>query len=260
MSNYYDVLGVSRTATEEEIKKAFRKLALEHHPDKNNGDDSKFKEINEAYQVLSDSKKRRDYDNPGFSSGSFGRSPFDVHDFFREHFNMNMGGAGSRNFPQKGQDVSLVLPVSLYEAVVGIDKPIKFNLEDTCIKCDGTGFLDRITCKVCNGAGVRAQTVQHHNMHMMSHVPCDACAGKGFTSNSKCTACTLGKVVTNKDFIATVPKGITHGTTLQFPGKGGVGKFGGPNGGVFIRVHINLPNADALTPEQLNVLRDISAK
>ena len=254
MKNYYDILGVPSSASEEEIKKAFRKLALEHHPDKNNGDDTRFKEINEAYQVLSDPDKRKEYDNPGFRGAAF-----NMDDLFRTHFNMNFGGFGAnRNFSVPGRDINLNMQISIYEALVGVERNVKFSLQDSCKKCDGTGFLDRQSCKSCSGTGHKEQLIQRYNVHMMTTVSCQDCSGRGFVSTHKCPECQSGTLFVHKDILVPIPKGVTHGTVLRFAGKGGSGKFGGPDGSLFINIHIKLPDPNKLTEEQLKVLQEIS--
>ncbi len=252
MKDYYKVLGVTPNATDEEIKKAFRKLALLHHPDKNNGDDTKFKEINDAYQILSDPQKRNQHDNP-----RSGFSDFDINDFFKNHF--GMGGQHNRqNFPTPGQDVNIKVPVSIYDILSGATKNIKFTLADPCQKCAGTGASERTTCNVCNGMGSTEQIVMQFNVRMMTQVPCKHCSGRGFTVKTKCTSCDSGRVIVEKEIDVAIPNGATHGSVLRFMGKGGIGKNGGPNGNVFVQLHLVLPSIDKVTPEQLKVLKEVS--
>lgn len=250
MKDYYAILGVPRSASDEDIKKAFRKLALQYHPDKNNGDDTKFKEINDAYQTLSDSDKRRQHDNPGQSF-----SGFDINDFFKDHF--GMGGGARVNRPIPGQDINIKLAVSLYDLMTAVTKNVKFQLLDICVSCDGTGASERDTCSVCKGTGSIDQVVMHFNMRMMSQVACNNCHGTGFIVKTRCTKCSGGKVATEKELEVVIPVGATHGTVLRFIGKGGVGRFGGPPGNVFIQLHLILPDASKINQEQLKVIKDI---
>ena len=250
MKDYYSILGVSNTASDDEIKKAFRKLALQYHPDKNNGDDTKFKEINDAYQILSDPEKRRQYDNPGHSFAGF-----DINDFFRDHFGM---GTGSRmNRPIPGQDINIKLAVSLYDLMVGATKNVKFQLLDVCTTCDGTGASERDTCSVCKGTGSVDQVVTHFNMRMMSQVACNTCRGTGFIVKTACTKCNGGKINKDKEIDVVIPVGATHGTVLRFVGNGGIGRFGGPPGNVFVQLHLILPDVTKINADQLKVIKDI---
>lgn len=250
MKDYYSILGVANTASDEEIKKAFRKLALQYHPDKNNGDDTKFKEINDAYQVLSDTDSRRQYDSPGHSF-----SGFDINDLFRDHFGM---GAGTRmNRPTPGQDVNIKLAVSLYDLITGATKNVKFQLLDICTACDGTGASERETCSVCRGTGSIDQVVTHFNMRMMTQAPCNNCRGTGFKVKTKCAKCSGGKVTIDKELDVVIPVGATHGTVLRSIGAGGAGRQGAPSGNVFIQLHLILPEVSKISADQLKVIKDI---
>ncbi len=251
MKDYYSILGVPPTASDDDIKKAFRKLALQYHPDKNNGDDTKFKEINDAYQNLSDPEKRRQHDNP-----RSGFNDFDINDFFRNHFNMG-GFHGQQSRAVAGQNINIKLEVSLYELLTGATKNFKFKLTDVCKTCDGTGSSVRDTCNACRGSGRVDRVVNHFNMRMMSQEPCSTCSGTGFIPKVKCPDCDNGSVTLDKELDITIPMGANHGTVLNFPGKGGNGRFGGAQGSVFVQLHLVLPNVTKISQDQINVIREI---
>lgn len=252
--DYYKVLGVEQSATPEAIKKAYRKLAVKYHPDKNNGEDAKFKEINAAYETLSDVHKRRAYD--GQSMGGPNRFGFDVNDFFKQHF----GGVGSRtvhNIPRKGQDVQTRVTVSLYDVVSESSKNVSLTFKDVCTKCEGTGVEIKETCSVCKGTGAVSRVVNFNGVQMSTSIPCDSCRGLGFISKKNCAACSNGTINMTRDFDFTIPPGSNNGTVLRFQGKGGSGINGGPAGDVFVKLDLRMPNKKYMSNEQLSALKGL---
>lgn len=253
MKNYYDILGVSKDASADDIKKAYRKLAIKYHPDKNNGDDVKFKEINEAYDTLSNPEKKAQFDgsqNP--FSGGFNGFGFDINDFFRDHFS---GHGHHSNRVEQGQDVRLEIPVTLYEIMSKQTKKIDFQIVVDCSNCQGTGAEEKSTCANCRGTGAVQRQVQNMGMVMNSFVACSSCRGNGFTTIKACTKCAGGKITLDKSISFTLNSDITHGSVLRFPNNGGPGKNGGPSGTAFIRIMVTLPNKKEYTAEQLELLK-----
>jgi molecular chaperone DnaJ len=253
--DYYKILGVEQSATPEEIKKAYRKLAIKYHPDKNNGEDAKFKEINTAYETLSDTHKRRAYDGQGM--GGPNRFGFDVNDFFSQHFGGGHSNRNRQNIPRKGQDVQIRVSVSLYEVIAETSKDVSITFQDVCTKCEGTGVEIKETCPTCKGAGVVSKVANYNGVHMTTNVPCDNCRGRGFLAKKHCTACTNGTINVSRDFDFTIPPGSNNGTVLRFQGKGGAGTNGGPAGDVFVKLDLRIPNKQYMSEEQLAALKGL---
>jgi len=252
MSNrdYYDILGIGRNASDDEIKAAFRKLARQYHPDVNKEADAeeKFKELNEAYGVLSDSDKRARYDRFGKEGlGNMGSGGF--HDYtadFGDLFEEILGGFGfstgrrsaSRKSPRRGRDLQMAVPLKFEEAVFGVDKEIEFEREETCSRCNGSGAEPGTTptkCSTCNGQGEVRQVRQTFLGQMVQTAPCPTCSGRGEIISSPCNVCRGAglerKRVKKK---VQVPAGVDHGTQIRLAGEGGPGVFGGPNGSLFL--------------------------
>ncbi len=258
--DYYDVLGVSKDATTQEIKSAFRKKAKEFHPDLNKDNpeaENKFKEAQEAYDVLSDENKRKMYDqfghagvNNGPAGGGFGgfqggfdASGFDFGDIFDTFFGGSTGGFGgfpgmggrTRSRATQGSDVLMRMKLSFKEAIYGCEK--KFNIEvvDDCDNCDGEGGFDSKTCSTCHGEG--SVTTQQNTIlgSFMSKTTCPDCHGTGKTFKKKCDECSgTGKVRKNKKITINIPEGIQTGDRQRVSGKGNPGTNGGPNGDLYI--------------------------
>jgi len=248
MSNrdYYEVLGVGRNASDDELKGAFRKLARQYHPDVNKEADSeeKFKEINEAYGVLSDKDKRARYDRFGKeglgNTGGFHDYTADFGDLFEELFS-NFGfstGRGSRRSPRRGRDLQMQVSLSFEEAVFGVEKEIEFQREETCARCNGSGAepgTSPTRCTTCNGQGEVRQVRQTFLGQMVQTAPCPTCEGRGETIASPCKTChgrglernTIKKKV-------QIPAGVDAGTQIRLNGEGGPGVYGGPNGSLFL--------------------------
>lgn len=257
--DYYEVLGVSKTATDEEIKRAFRKLAKQYHPDINKepGAEEKFKEIGEAYSVLSDANKRRQYDqfghaafqNGGGSAGS-GFSGFDMGDIDWEDIVGDLFGGGFRGFSgfggssrskrtAKGEDLRVVLNLTFEEAAFGCEKDIKLNLTSECPKCKGKGGFNEKTCRTCGGAGKVLEQAQTIFGYMQTQKTCPTCRGKGKTFENVCDDCRgKGLIEKFKTLTVTIPEGVDEGYQLRLSGKGNSGLNGGPNGDIFLEFKI----------------------
>lgn len=245
--DYYEVLGVSRDADENEIKKAYRKLALKYHPDKNPDDADaaeKFREATEAYEVLSDSDKRSQFDKYGrvmddsMSGFSSSGSVFDdlVGDIFGDFFG---GGSsrGSKNRPTKGTSIELIQELSFEESIFGVEKEIKLKKTDNCDRCDGTGAEPGglITCNNCGGRGV----VTVKNGFFAIQTTCPACKGKGQTIKEKCNQCHgSGTKKVDKTIKVKIPAGIDNGMIMRVAGEGNSGTNGGPNGDLHLHIKV----------------------
>ena len=262
--DYYEVLGVSKTATDEEIKKAYRKLALKYHPDYNPGDktaEEKFKEINEAHEVLSDPDKRKRYDQFGFAgvdpnyaasqggAGGFGGfGGVDLGDIFGDIFGGGFGGfagGGARsnpNAPRKGQDIRVRITLSFDEAVHGCKKNITITRQQTCTECNGTGAAPGTSPEVCPDCNGRGYTIQQQRTPfgvMQSQQPCTRCGGKGKLIKTPCKVCHgSGRVATKKTLEVTIPKGIDDDQSFALRGMGDAGSNGGPSGDVIVMVTV----------------------
>jgi molecular chaperone DnaJ len=249
MSNrdYYDILGVGRNASNDEIKASFRKLARQYHPDvnKEDGAEEKFKEINEAYGVLSDPEKRARFDR--FGKEGLGNMGGGFHDYtadFSDIFEEIFGGFGfstgrrSRNSPRRGRDLQMQVTLTFEEAVFGVEKEIEFQREETCSLCNGSGAepgTTPIRCSTCNGQGEVRQVRQTFLGQMVQTTTCPTCNGRGETISSPCNTC-QGSGLERKTIKKKIqiPAGVDGGTQIRLAGEGGLGVFGGPNGSLFL--------------------------
>ena len=255
--DYYEVLGVEKSASAEEIKKAYRKNAMKYHPDRNPGDkeaEEKFKELGEAYEVLSDADKRSRYDqfghagvDPNFGAGGGnpfggGFGGFDFGDIFGEFFG---GGTRARqstqNAPRRGENVGARLDLTIEEAAFGCEKEVTAARIENCAACSGSGSADGQvdTCSQCRGTG-QVRTVQNFmGMQMQSTAPCPSCSGRGKIIRTPCTTCRgKGKVRRNVKIRVKVPAGVDAGQSVRVRGEGCVGTNGGPSGDLMAEIYI----------------------
>jgi molecular chaperone DnaJ len=259
--DYYQTLGVPKTASAEEIKKAFRKLAHQHHPDKHGGTDAKFKEINEAYQVLGNADKRKQYDQFGanieqagagfnwqdFSRAQGGFGGADVNfdfgnlgDIFGDFFG---GGRGGRRAgPVRGSDVQFVTAVDFREAVFGVEKSLRFEKEVPCNHCHGSGSEPGAkveTCSTCGGQGHVEQMQRTFLGAMRTVAVCPSCKGEGKTTDKVCTRCKgQGSEQGVRELKVHIPAGIDDGQTIRLTGEGEPGRKGGPAGDLLLTVQV----------------------
>jgi molecular chaperone DnaJ len=254
--DYYKVLGVDKTATKEEIKKAYKKLAKKHHPDVNDGDGAteKFKEINEAAAVLGDDEKRAQYDQYGstyekFSGGrgfdfnDFGgfSGGFDFGDIFDQFFGSGYGGRRTRRV-RRGSDLRYDMEITLNEAAEGVNKKIDIPRLEKCDKCNGTGAKsdsDIIDCPTCNGQGSVKRTQRTPFGMFQTTTTCRKCHGEGKYTKDECTTCDgTGVVRKTRKMEIKIPAGAEEGTNLRVSGEGEAAQKGGESGDLFIVIHV----------------------
>jgi molecular chaperone DnaJ len=251
--DYYTVLGVERGATDAEIKRAFRKLAQQWHPDVNDDPTAqeRFKEINEAYQVLSDPERRQRYDMFGRAGvGGSGEGDFGFaggFGGFSDIFDAFFGGATAtsarRGRPQTGSDLRYDLRITFEEAVTGTEKEIEFRVLSTCETCAGSGArpgTSPITCPQCNGRGEVRSVRQTMLGQMVNVSACPRCRGEGRIVEEKCPTCQgEGRIERKKTLRVTIPAGIDEGHQIRLSGEGEVGPRGGPPGSLYVAVHVS---------------------
>ena len=250
--DYYDVLGINKSATADQIKSAYRKLAVKYHPDKNKGDkgaEEKFKEASEAYHVLSNSERQQNYDNFGHAAfenggggrGGFGNFDFSNHfsdifeDFFGEGFG---GGRRSRRSNNRGSDLRYDLSISLEEAFSGKKQDIKFSTSEKCDTCSGSGSKPGHEAGVCSMCGGHGQVRSSQGFFTVQQT-CPQCAGAGEEITHPCSSCNgQGKKQASKRLSVTIPKGVDDGTRIRLAGKGEAGVRGGASGALYLFINI----------------------
>ena len=251
--DYYEVLGVNKNATPDQIKSAYRKLAVKHHPDKNKGDktsEEKFKEGSEAYHVLSDDKRKTNYDqfghaafegggSQGFGNFDFGSSFSDIfEDFFGDDV-FGGGGRSGRRTSNRGNDLRYDVSISMEEAYSGLNKKVNYTTYKKCSRCTGQGSepgSKPITCKYCNGRG----KVRTNQGFFTVQQTCPQCSGYGEMIGSPCNKCNgNGKVQANENVTVKIPKGVDDGTRIRVSGKGEAGSKGGSSGDLYLFISID---------------------
>ena len=263
--DFYEVLDVPKSATDDEIKKAYRKLAKKYHPDLNPGNqeaEQKFKEVSEAYEILSDKEKRARYDQFGHAGvdpsygggagsgfGGFGGfGGFDMGDIFGDIFGGGFSSRGtSRRGPQRGSNISAQVTIDFKEAVFGCEKEIHIYRIENCSDCKGSGAkagTDVMTCTVCGGSGQVRTTQRTILGNMQTVTTCSACNGKGTVVKEPCPTCSgNGKIKKSRKIKVKIPAGIDDGQTISLGGQGHAGDKGTPNGDLYVAVNVR-PDAD----------------
>lgn len=254
--NYYEILEVNKTASKDEIKKAFRKLAHKYHPDKGGGNEAKFKEVSEAYSILSDDKKRSEYDtygrvsdSGGFNGNSQGFEGFDFSNFsdFGEGMSFDLGDifgdifGGNRQRQKRGHDISVDIELDFKESIFGTEKKIILNKTSTCDLCKGSGGevgTNFVTCSTCNGNGSVRETRRSFMGSFSTTKTCDTCNGKGKVPQEKCHKCKgLGITHGQQEINVQIPSGIENGEMLKLS-KYGEAESGGVPGDLYVKIHV----------------------
>jgi len=283
--DYYKVLGVSKTATAEEIKKSYRKLARKFHPDANKGDakaEERFKEISEAYNVLSDSKRRKEYDDARtlFGGGGFrtpGQGapgsgfPFDLGDLFGgpsaepgasgrlgDLLGGMFGGRGTQTRPRRGADVETETSLSFSDAIDGVTVSLRLTGEGACPTCHGTGAKSGTVPRVCPTCQGTGQSSRNLGSFAFSE-PCRECRGRGLVVDDPCPVCAgSGRAMSTRNVQARIPAGVADGQRIRLRGKGAPGERGGPAGDLYVRVHVTPHSVFGRSADNLTVTVPVS--
>ncbi|MBU1587788.1 MAG: molecular chaperone DnaJ [Actinobacteria bacterium] len=242
MADHYEVLGVDRSATPDEIKKAYRRLARELHPDVNPSEDAseRFKAVTHAYDVLSDPQQRQQYDlgpQPGFGGANFGFG-----DIFETFFGGGGRQAGPRSRRERGQDALVRVELDLDEVIFGTKRDLEVNTAVLCETCQGSCCVpgtSPVTCDICGGTGQIQRTMRSLLGNVMTSNPCGTCRGYGTIISNPCVTCAgQGRVRATRSIPVDIPAGVETGLRLQMPGQGEVGPAGGPNGDLFLEMKV----------------------
>lgn len=271
MKNYYETLGVERDVDEQQLKSAYRKLAQEWHPDKHQDDDKKeeaeekFKEISEAYAVLSDEEQRRNYDATGSPEG---RGPFgsrhggfrttgDPFEIFRKFGGFDFQAGPRQPRPMKGQNVQELVEISLKESLFGSEIKFDYHVTSSCDVCKGRGATEFEPCEVCYGQG--GAVYRQRNMVMQQ--TCGKCRGQGEIAKTICAKCAGRCMVGETKFLnIVIPRGISNGTNLRLAGQGGRGFNGGPKGDLLLVVKVKYPDLGSWTEKERRQLDRLLSK
>lgn len=265
--DYYNILGVEKNATQDEIKKAFRKKAHEYHPDKKTGDEVKFKEINEAYQVLGNPQKRSQYDQfgsafngaqgnggqggfggfGGFSQGGIDIDMDDLGDIFGGIGDIfGFGGGRKSQGSRRGNDMEMLMEIDFKEAVFGAEKNISFRKKTVCDRCKGNMAEPGTkieTCSNCNGRGTEMKVQRTILGNIQVNTTCSVCGGEGKTYQKKCTKCSgSGVIMDTVNIKVKIPAGINNGESIRLSGQGEAGEKGAPSGDLYLRVRVKTDN------------------
>jgi molecular chaperone DnaJ len=242
--DYYEVLEVPRNASAEELRRAYRRLAKQFHPDVNKDGDSeeRFKEINEAYAVLSDDERRASYDRFGHTGVQGLPTDFGFADIFEEFFGFASGGRRSRRAPRRGADLRYDLTLEFLEAVAGVERTVEFTRQEVCPACRGNGAEPGTTpvrCQTCQGSGEVRQVRQTFLGSMVNVATCPTCGGAGEIVATPCRTCGgRGQVRNSVQRVVPIPAGVDEGTQVRLAGEGEPGVNGGPHGNLYIVVHV----------------------
>ena len=281
MKDYYQILGIDKKAPKDEIKKAFRTLAHKYHPDKKTGDDAKFKEINEAYSVLSDDQKRAQYDqfgsarpSSGFGGGQGQGGGFEGFDFsqftqggngfefdFGDLFGNAFGGGGRRAQAKRGRDISIDIELSFADSIFGVERTVLLNKVSKCEVCSGTGAekgSEMMTCGTCNGKGQIREVKRTFFGQFETTATCETCQGKGKVPKTKCHACHgQGVLKKESEIKVKIPAGIENGEMIRLSG-GGEAVVGGQTGDLYIKIYVK--KHPIFRKDGLNLMTDLNVK
>ncbi len=295
--DYYQILNVSKTATQDEIKKAFRKLAHEHHPDKKTGNEAKFKELNEAYQILSNQEKRQKYDQFGsaaFEGQGFAGTGMNWEDIMRQagfggrsaqggwgggDVNIDFGDLGDilggmfgfstgrgrgprRGHPTRGEDMEIEISLDFMEAVFGVEKTIRLEREIKCQHCRGNGAAPGTPIKICTRCGGAGEVIHTRTTilgNMQSRAVCPECQGEGKSAETRCPQCGgRGRKPSREDVKIKIPAGIDGGQTVKMSGLGSAGLKGGASGDLYIHIRVRAHKKFKRDSETIHTLEPIS--
>lgn len=245
--DYYEVLGVARNASDDDLKKAYRRLAMKHHPDRNPDDanaEAAFKEVKEAYETLSDGQKRRAYDAHGHAAfehgngaGAGGYANADINDIFGDIFGNIFGGGGGSRAPRRGADIGYIVELDLEDAVAGTDKRIEVPTMAACKPCNGSGSEDGKleTCATCQGRG----QVRFQRGIFSMQQPCPQCGGRGQKLSNPCKSCRgAGRIEEEKVLSVKIPAGVDNGDRIRLSGEGEAGPAGAPAGDLYVEIRV----------------------